>query len=54
MKKNNFSPLANYPTLDGIPVSIRNDYLFKKIFGSLVAVHQDEQPSSAQCTIGGR
>ncbi|HHW93797.1 MAG TPA: Rpn family recombination-promoting nuclease/putative transposase [Clostridiaceae bacterium] len=34
MKKNNSSPTVDYPTLDGIPVSIRNDYLFKKIFGS--------------------
>ncbi len=34
MKKNNSSPVTDYPTLNGIPVSIRNDYLFKKIFGS--------------------
>ena len=34
MKKNNSSLITDYPTLNGIPVSIRNDYLFKKIFGS--------------------
>jgi predicted transposase/invertase (TIGR01784 family) len=34
MVKNNSSPAIDNLTLDGIPVSIRYDYLFKKIFAS--------------------
>jgi|LSQX01.1.fsa_nt_gb predicted transposase/invertase (TIGR01784 family) len=34
MEKNNSSPTTDNLTLEGIPISVRNDYLFKKIFGS--------------------
>jgi hypothetical protein len=34
MEKNNSSPTTDNLTLEGITISVRNDYLFKKIFGS--------------------